>query len=48
MSTSRAAPGHLIKYVRLASWSYASTLLIVGLAREDMLVEIDCIAYIGD
>jgi enamine deaminase RidA (YjgF/YER057c/UK114 family) len=28
--------------------SYASTLLIVGLAREDMLVEIDCIAYIGD
>jgi enamine deaminase RidA (YjgF/YER057c/UK114 family) len=28
--------------------SYASTLLIVGLAREDMLVEIDCIAYLGD
>ncbi|MGN6871739.1 MAG: RidA family protein [Solirubrobacteraceae bacterium] len=28
--------------------SYASTLLIVGLAREDMLVEIDCYAYIGD
>ena len=28
--------------------SYASTLLIVGLAREDMLVEIDCIAYTGD
>jgi enamine deaminase RidA (YjgF/YER057c/UK114 family) len=28
--------------------SYASTLLIVGLAREDMLVEIDCIAYVGD
>jgi enamine deaminase RidA (YjgF/YER057c/UK114 family) len=27
--------------------SYASTLLIVGLAREDMLVEIDCIAYVG-
>jgi len=27
--------------------SYASTLLIVGLARYDMLVEIDCIAYIG-
>jgi enamine deaminase RidA (YjgF/YER057c/UK114 family) len=27
--------------------SYASTLLIVGLAREDMLVEIDCFAYIG-
>jgi enamine deaminase RidA (YjgF/YER057c/UK114 family) len=27
--------------------SYASTLLIVGLAREDMLVEIDCIAYLG-
>lgn len=25
--------------------SYASTLLIVGLARYDMLVEIDCIAY---
>ncbi len=25
--------------------SYASTLLIVGLARKDMLVEIDCIAY---
>jgi enamine deaminase RidA (YjgF/YER057c/UK114 family) len=28
--------------------SYASTLLVVGLAREDMLVEIDCIAYLGD
>lgn len=28
--------------------SYASTLLIVGLAREDMLVEIDCYAYIGE
>jgi enamine deaminase RidA (YjgF/YER057c/UK114 family) len=28
--------------------SYASTLLIVGLAREDMLVEIDCTAYVGD
>lgn len=28
--------------------SYASTLLIVGLYREDMLVEIDCFAYIGD
>jgi enamine deaminase RidA (YjgF/YER057c/UK114 family) len=28
--------------------SYASTLLIVGLAREDMLVEIDCFAYLGD
>ena len=28
--------------------SYASTLLIVGLAREDMLVEIDCWAYLGD
>ena len=28
--------------------SYASTLLIVGLAREDMLVEIDCFAYVGD
>jgi len=28
--------------------SYGSTLLIVGLAREDMLVEVDCIAYIGD
>ena len=27
--------------------SYASTLLIVGLAREDMLVEIDCWAYLG-
>ena len=27
--------------------SYASTLLIVGLAKEDMLVEIDCIAYVG-
>jgi enamine deaminase RidA (YjgF/YER057c/UK114 family) len=27
--------------------SYASTLLIVGLAKPDMLVEIDCIAYIG-
>ncbi len=26
--------------------SYASTLLIVGLARYDMLVEIDCIAYV--
>jgi enamine deaminase RidA (YjgF/YER057c/UK114 family) len=26
--------------------SYASTLLIVGLAREDMLVEIDCIAVL--
>lgn len=26
--------------------SYASTLLIVGLAKYDMLVEIDCIAYI--
>lgn len=28
--------------------SYASTLLIVGLARRDMLVEIDCTAYIPD
>lgn len=28
--------------------SYASTLLVVGLARYDMLVEIDCIAYIPD
>lgn len=28
--------------------SYASTLLIVGLARADMLVEIDCFAYLGD
>ncbi len=27
--------------------SYASTLLIVGLAKEDMLVEIDCVAYTG-
>ena len=27
--------------------SYASTLLIVGLAKPDMLVEIDCIAYVG-
>jgi len=27
--------------------SYASTLLIVGLARHDMLIEIDCIAYIA-
>ena len=27
--------------------SYASTLLIVGLAKPDMLVEIDCVAYIG-
>ena len=27
--------------------SYASTLLIVGLARPDMLVEIDCTAYVG-
>jgi enamine deaminase RidA (YjgF/YER057c/UK114 family) len=27
--------------------SYASTLLIVGLAQEDMLVEIDCWAYTG-
>ena len=26
--------------------SYASTLLIAGLARKNMLVEIDCIAYI--
>jgi len=26
--------------------SYASTLLIVGLARPDMLVEVDCTAYI--
>jgi len=26
--------------------SYASTLLIVGLARRDMLVEVDCTAYI--
>ena len=26
--------------------SYASTLLIVGLAKHDMLVEIDCIAYL--
>lgn len=25
--------------------SYASTLLVVGLARHDMLVEVDCIAY---
>ncbi|MDA4126050.1 MAG: RidA family protein [Thaumarchaeota archaeon] len=28
--------------------SYASTLLIVGLARPDMLVEIDCTAYVTD
>ena len=28
--------------------SYASTLLIVGLAKEEMLVEIDCWAYVGD
>jgi enamine deaminase RidA (YjgF/YER057c/UK114 family) len=28
--------------------SYASTLLIVGLAKEDMLVEIDCYAYTGE
>lgn len=28
--------------------SYASTLLIVGLALPDMLVEIDCFAYVGD
>jgi enamine deaminase RidA (YjgF/YER057c/UK114 family) len=27
--------------------SYASTLLVVGLAKPDMLVEIDCTAYIG-
>ena len=27
--------------------SYASSLLIVGLAKPDMLVEIDCIAYVG-
>ncbi len=26
--------------------SYASTLLVVGLARYDMLVEVDCIAYV--
>lgn len=26
--------------------SYASTLLIVGLARHDMLVEVDCIAHV--
>ena len=26
--------------------SYASTLLIVGLARHDMLVEVDCIAHL--
>jgi enamine deaminase RidA (YjgF/YER057c/UK114 family) len=26
--------------------SYASTLLVVGLARVDMLVEVDCIAYV--
>lgn len=28
--------------------SYASTLLVVGLAKEEMLVEIDCIAYVGE
>ena len=28
--------------------SYASTLLVVGLALPDMLVEIDCIAWVGD
>jgi hypothetical protein len=28
--------------------SYASPLLIVGLARADMLVEVDCFAYVGD
>jgi enamine deaminase RidA (YjgF/YER057c/UK114 family) len=28
--------------------SYASTLLIVGLARPDMLVEVDCTAYIRE
>jgi enamine deaminase RidA (YjgF/YER057c/UK114 family) len=26
--------------------SYASTLLVVGLARHDMLIEIDCICYV--
>lgn len=31
----------------VAERSYASTLLIVGLAKEDMLVEIDCWAYVG-
>jgi enamine deaminase RidA (YjgF/YER057c/UK114 family) len=28
--------------------SYASTLLIVGLAKYEMLVEIDCIAYVPE
>lgn len=32
----------------LAERSYASTLLILGLATEEMLVEFDCIAYAGD
>ncbi len=34
--------------VLLRERSYASTLLIVGLARPDMLVEVDCTAYVPD
>jgi enamine deaminase RidA (YjgF/YER057c/UK114 family) len=30
----------------LKNRSYASTLLVVGLARHDMLVEVDCIAFV--
>lgn len=43
-----ARDGWLAKHAPelLKERSYASTLLIVGLARHDMLVEIDCIAYV--
>ena len=47
MEFYEARDGWLRKHASklLEERSYASTLLIVGLARKDMRVEIDCIAY---
>jgi enamine deaminase RidA (YjgF/YER057c/UK114 family) len=44
----QARDGWLAKHAPtlLRERSYASTLLIVGLARPDMLVEVDCTAYV--
>ena len=43
-----ARDGWLLKHAPtlLKERSYASTLLVVGLARHDMLVEVDCTAYL--
>ena len=44
-----ARDGWLARHVPklLEERSYASTLLVVGLAKPDMLVEIDCVAWLG-